>query len=213
MTTSAETKQQKYNRGGDGRLRTFAQLEVLKKPVTEEPLHKSGRHFVDGSYSDLTSCHHGDTGEYHNSEDGVAIAILWILWKAGALNGQPGYHMHLLSQGAKDVVAERLRQIDVEGFRVNEDDQYTAGEMAWAAVCYLQNAAVAGKMQGLGLVTAEDCVKRAKSLPTPEVWPWAAEWWKPSGQRQDLVKAAALIVAEIERLDRAAGRDESISKC
>jgi len=36
-------------------------------------------------------------------------------------------------------------------------------------------------------------------------WPWAEKWWKPKNERRDLVKAAALILAEIERLDRAAG--------
>jgi hypothetical protein len=35
-------------------------------------------------------------------------------------------------------------------------------------------------------------------------WPWDLKWWKPTTPRRDLVKAAALIVAEIERLDRAA---------
>lgn len=107
-----------------------------------------------------------------------------------------------LSRGSQDVLAERRRQLEVEDFRKDEDDHYTSGEMAWAAVCYLQNAAVAGKMQGLGLLNAEQCDERGRSLPQPEVWPWDAEWWKPAGQRRDLVKAAALIIAEIERLDR-----------
>jgi hypothetical protein len=35
-------------------------------------------------------------------------------------------------------------------------------------------------------------------------WPWAPEWWKPTHGRRDLVKAGALILAELERLDRAA---------
>ncbi|EIP5489386.1 hypothetical protein LS178_001568 [Salmonella enterica] len=30
-------------------------------------------------------------------------------------------------------------------------------------------------------------------------------WWKPKGARSDLVRAGALIQAEIERIDRAAG--------
>jgi hypothetical protein len=36
-------------------------------------------------------------------------------------------------------------------------------------------------------------------------WPssWSRTWWKPSGGRRDLVKACALMVAEIERRDRA----------
>ncbi len=37
----------------------------------------------------------------------------------------------------------------------------------------------------------------------PSMWPWAEEWWKPINPRRNLVKAAALILAEIERLDRA----------
>jgi hypothetical protein len=35
-------------------------------------------------------------------------------------------------------------------------------------------------------------------------WPWDASWWKPASNRRNLVKAGALILAEIERLDRAA---------
>ena len=40
----------------------------------------------------------------------------------------------------------------------------------------------------------------------PSMWPWTSEWWKPSTRRRMLVKAAALILSEIERLDRAASR-------
>jgi len=36
------------------------------------------------------------------------------------------------------------------------------------------------------------------------VWTWERAWWKPTTRRRDLVKAGALILAEIERLDRAA---------
>ena len=31
---------------------------------------------------------------------------------------------------------------------------------------------------------------------------WSKDWWKPKDKRRDLIRAAALIVAEIERLDR-----------
>lgn len=33
-------------------------------------------------------------------------------------------------------------------------------------------------------------------------------WWKPGAPRRMLIKAAALIVAEIERLDRAAAKKD-----
>ena len=36
----------------------------------------------------------------------------------------------------------------------------------------------------------------------PLFWPWDGNRWKPSTPRNDLIKAAALLIAEIERLDR-----------
>jgi len=39
-------------------------------------------------------------------------------------------------------------------------------------------------------------------------WPWDPKWWKPKDRRRDLVRAAALIIAEIDRHDREV-RDES----
>jgi hypothetical protein len=35
-------------------------------------------------------------------------------------------------------------------------------------------------------------------------------WWKPKDRRRDLVRAAALIIAEIERLDRDAEAREDV---
>jgi hypothetical protein len=43
-----------------------------------------------------------------------------------------------------------------------------------------------------------------RSYPRPpQQWPWLSKWWKPKDRRRDLVRAAALVIAEIERLDRA----------
>jgi hypothetical protein len=39
-----------------------------------------------------------------------------------------------------------------------------------------------------------------KNLP-PACWPWTRDWWKPQDFRRDLVRAAALILAELERFD------------
>ena len=41
-------------------------------------------------------------------------------------------------------------------------------------------------------------------MGAPFGWPhtWDASWWKPKDRRRDLVRAGALIIAEIERLDR-----------
>lgn len=84
----------------------------------------------------------------------------------------------------RDVAAERRRQIEAEGWTPEHDDQHDSGEMASAAVCY-----VIGRGNGWW-------------------WPWHDAWWKPKDRRRNLVKAGALILAEIERLDRA-GKEQT----
>lgn len=94
-----------------------------------------------------------------------------------------------------DVTAERRRQMEVEGWTPEHDDEHRRGEMASAAAAY---AAQAGAMMRLGTSFYD-------SDPPPSIeWPWARGWWKPGPPRRMLVKAGALILAEIERLDRAA---------
>lgn len=87
-----------------------------------------------------------------------------------------------------DVQAERFRQISEEEWTPEHDDEHAGGEMAKAAACYV-----------MGRKFYEYV---APGVPR-EVWPWDLKWWKPKGRRRDLVRAAALIIAEIERLDRA----------
>ena len=86
------------------------------------------------------------------------------------------------------IAAERQRQIDSEGWTPEHDDEHRHGEMAGAAACYVLDGMGPLRMPGLFMM----------------LWPWDTGWWKPSDRRRNLVKAAALIVAEIERLDRAA---------
>lgn len=95
-----------------------------------------------------------------------------------------------------DIAAERLRQIDVEGFSADHDDEHGDGEMAKAAALYSYRASGDGH-HAAGM-------RYAAHGRAPADWPFSALWWKPTDRRRDLVKAAALIVAEIERLDRAA---------
>jgi hypothetical protein len=102
-----------------------------------------------------------------------------------------------MSQAAADVLAERQRQVSAEGWTHKHDDQHHDGSMALAAACYACNAA-----------TWAERGSRFKPQDYQRMawqgfrWPWAAKWWKPKSQRQDLIRAAALILAEIERLDR-----------
>jgi hypothetical protein len=84
---------------------------------------------------------------------------------------------------AAEVIAERRRQREVEGFDVAHDDAHRHFELSLAAAAYCFHV----------------CHEGAPSA----FWPWHPSWWKPTTPRRDLVKAAALIFAEIERLDRA----------
>lgn len=94
-----------------------------------------------------------------------------------------------LTKAAADVMAERRRQVETEGWTPQHDDQHPNGHLALAGACYAFSVAYPDP--------------EGDSRP-PFGWPWAEEWWKPTDVRRDLVKAGALILAEIERLDRAA---------
>jgi len=94
-----------------------------------------------------------------------------------------------------DVAAERKRQREVEGWTQEHDDEHDDRTMAAAAAAYVfaNDCGVAHTVDG------EEYLVEGR-----ELWPWDLKWWKPKDRRRNLVRAAALIVAEIERLDRAA---------
>ncbi|APQ14718.1 hypothetical protein BJP27_24410 (plasmid) [Pseudomonas oryzihabitans] len=91
----------------------------------------------------------------------------------------------------RDVLAERKRQIEAEGWTPERDDAYTGGQLAAAGAAY---SIIAHKMAETGAVVHPAC------------WPWDASWLKPGTPRRNLIKAGALIVAEIQRIDRAEAR-------
>lgn len=93
-------------------------------------------------------------------------------------------------QAISDVIDERERQISDEGFTPAHDDQGQSGALATAAVCYAQS----------------ESERSIDDSGVPAGWPWPANWWKPADRRKDLVRAAALLIAEIERLDRASAQ-------
>lgn len=102
------------------------------------------------------------------------------------------------SAAIRDIREERARQISEEGWAPEHDDTHIDASLAAAAGCYALNAA---RPWGSD-----------RDLPM-EAWPWDRKWWKPGGsspegRRRDLIKAGALVVAEIERLDRAAEASE-----
>lgn len=110
-----------------------------------------------------------------------------------------------MSRAMSDVLNERARQQDPapgEGFSAAQDDEYVFAQLAEAAAAYTTNAVVQVKLAARGRTSAEIEALSANAGP-PTFWPWSRLWWKPRGARRNLVRAAALIVAEIERLDRA----------
>lgn len=85
------------------------------------------------------------------------------------------------------ILAERHRQTIVEGYTLEHDDEHVGGEIADAAACYAASSFI-------------------KTEDGAEVWPFdgPAKFGDNTidGKIGDLVKAGALIVAEIERLQR-----------
>lgn len=96
--------------------------------------------------------------------------------------------------GADLILSERARQLAVEGWTPEHDDDATEAQLVRAAICYADF--------GARLATTHD----EKWVPR---WPWAQIWWKPerTDPIRNLVKAGALIAAEIDRLQRAKARN------
>ncbi len=100
-----------------------------------------------------------------------------------------------------EVEIERVRQMSAEGWTPEHDDDHEGGELADAAAYYAYHRAAldAGNEDGTDDISRGDSLLR---MLWPETWHhcWAKKSGKP--RRRQLIVAAALIVAEIERLDR-----------
>lgn len=109
-----------------------------------------------------------------------------------------GGHLVARQQAVLDVLAERRRQVEEEEFTDEHDDCHDRGELSGAGAAYALNAACL--LHPLNGTPIDE---------PPECWLWDERWWKPNMgdcPRRDLVKAAALILAEIDRIDRAAAK-------
>lgn len=109
--------------------------------------------------------------------------------------GKPPSHIRDVPQTSRaitDIATERQRQVSAEGWTLQHDDSHISGEMAMAAAVYA--------------LTSFLDTEHSRNTAFARYWPWDRSWFKPAGGRHDLVRAAALIVAEIERLDRASSQ-------
>jgi hypothetical protein len=107
--------------------------------------------------------------------------------------------------GVELIAAERRRQISVEGWTPEHDDEHEDSSLAMAAVCYAADRPIFEREEWTGGVQFGD------------PWPWGPAWDKRPRDRKgdlcearttkqrirNLVKAGALIAAEIDRLQRA----------
>ena len=100
--------------------------------------------------------------------------------------------------GAKAIAYERTRQVIQEGYDLDGDDRYVRNQLVDAAICY----ATKPEYRNNHLIDVGLDRQRLKRVPVR--WPWPPEAWNPSpaDRRRELVKAGALIAAEIDRLDR-----------
>lgn len=114
-----------------------------------------------------------------------------------------------LTGALNDVAAERWRQRAPkhqggEGWTDAHDDAYKSSSMAAAAACYAYYGSLDDKYRAY---EHNRHLHRGPGILSvlSHMWPrsWTAAWWKPKDRRRDLVRAAALLLAEIERLDRA----------
>ena len=92
---------------------------------------------------------------------------------------------HGIDTAVGDVLGERIRQIASEGWTPAHDDQHVAGELAQASAWYACDA---------------------REAPC---WPWvdSVPDLRGKDRRRQVVIAAALLLAEIERLDRLAAKE------
>lgn len=102
--------------------------------------------------------------------------------------------------GAELIAAERERQVQAEGWTAEHDrSHHQDNELALAAVCYALPA------EARTLDSGEHSSFRVRIALRHLLWPWTEGWWKPSpdDRVRELVKAGALLAAEIDRLQAA----------
>ena len=102
-----------------------------------------------------------------------------------------------MKTGIELIAEERKRQIEQLGWDAEHDAKHTRHELARAAACYATPGYLRTIING-----------------RPFGWPFNKHWWKPSPQdrKRELVKAGALIAAEIDRLQMGNEKDAACER-
>lgn len=97
--------------------------------------------------------------------------------------------------GIELIAAERDRQINEEGWSAEHDAEHAEICLAVAGACYALD--VASRHTG-----EHESWKSIYAEPVKRLWPFDLEWFKPTVDDpvRQLVKAGALIAAEIDRI-------------
>lgn len=111
----------------------------------------------------------------------------------------------------EDLAAERLRQINGEGYSLDHDDRYVMGELEMGAAAYAMAASFETPENRAHFITGwpDGTIHplTGEALPTAgQVWPFEGIYFRPTTPRRDLEKAGAMIIAAIGRMDRRQGR-------
>lgn len=86
-----------------------------------------------------------------------------------------------------DLIQEELNRVrEEEGYSIKDDDIWTEGQLADAAICYLMDPDTRKQIRNTGIFP----------------WPFKHELFKPSTRVRDLVKAGQFVCAELTRVLR-----------
>jgi hypothetical protein len=88
----------------------------------------------------------------------------------------------LRPDGKSLIDLERRRQIEEEGWTAEHDDRHEVDQLSAATACY-------------ALAEGPDEERH-------RIWPFSAEWWKPSDRVRNLTKAGALYLAAADLAGR-----------
>ncbi|MES2995869.1 MAG: hypothetical protein V4733_03575 [Verrucomicrobiota bacterium] len=100
--------------------------------------------------------------------------------------------------GIELIAAERQRQIQKYGWSAAHDDSHEIGELREAAAAYMLLAE-----QGVELMHGQEAYRQAARRNAIDMWPWDDASFDPDSPRLEcLIKAGALIAAEIDRISR-----------
>ena len=118
------------------------------------------------------------------------------------------------TRGAELIAEERQRQLEIEKWDYDHDEDYKNGELIGAAACYAVNALNKDGIKSRVQIhleaessffsgnTGDRGDRQLRKAGWYDAWPWDEQWDKRSkhDKQRSLVIAGALIAAELDRM-------------